>query len=290
MNGTAVCCARLDDFDWVVPNRVPDIFTSDRHMEVYLSDLSHDQKFCRVCFRSCLLGRLLCRCPCLWLLRQCPWLYLERRPLRWWFPSLRRWPYVSEWFAWPRLGANSERVLSDCCFIDVGVLVPEMFPVVSARGAVVPMSLPAITEVFSSAVFAGGIVADAAPLAVVGTVTACVPVLPDAGSELPADSDRALPPVSSCGMFNSGRRPNVRRSICFRRLRFLPLSHIIIRSLPRSHRTCRMTLDICCRIVRLLWTGTLRQMQTCCWGIRRTESGIWTTSARPSVSRVCGGA
>ena len=21
MNGTAVCCARLDDFDWVVPNR-----------------------------------------------------------------------------------------------------------------------------------------------------------------------------------------------------------------------------------------------------------------------------
>ena len=70
---------------------------------------------------------------------------------------------MSEWFAWPRLGANSERVLPDCCFIDVGVLVPEMFPVVSARGAVVPMSLPAITEVSSSAVFAGGVVADAAP-------------------------------------------------------------------------------------------------------------------------------
>ena len=83
MNGTDVCCARLDDFDWVVPNRVPDIFTSDRHMEVYLSDLSHDQKFCRMCFRSCLPGRLLCRCPCLWLLRQCPRLYLERRPLLW---------------------------------------------------------------------------------------------------------------------------------------------------------------------------------------------------------------
>ena len=51
---------------------------------------------------------------------------------------------------------HSERVLQDCCFIDVGVLVPEMFPVVSARGAAVPMSLPAITEVFSSAIFAGG--------------------------------------------------------------------------------------------------------------------------------------
>ena len=66
-----------------------------------------------------------------------------------------------------------------------------MFPVVSARGATVPMSLPTITEVFSSAVFAGGVVADAAPLAVVGTVTARVSLLPDAGSELPADSDRA---------------------------------------------------------------------------------------------------
>ena len=51
---------------------------------------------------------------------------------------------------------HSERVLPDCGFGDVGVLVPEMFPVVSARGAAVPMSLPAVTEVFSSAIFAGG--------------------------------------------------------------------------------------------------------------------------------------
>ena len=59
---------------------------------------------------------------------------------------------------------HSEHVLPDCDFIDVGVLVPEMFPVVSARGAAVPMSLPAITEVFPSAIFAGGgVFADAAP-------------------------------------------------------------------------------------------------------------------------------
>ena len=51
---------------------------------------------------------------------------------------------------------HSERVLPDCGFIDVGVLVPEMFPVISARGAAVPMSLPAVTEVFSSAIFAWG--------------------------------------------------------------------------------------------------------------------------------------
>ena len=44
LDGTAVCCAQLDDFDWVLPDRVPDIFTSERDMEVYLSDLAHDQE------------------------------------------------------------------------------------------------------------------------------------------------------------------------------------------------------------------------------------------------------
>ena len=51
---------------------------------------------------------------------------------------------------------HSACVLPDCCFTDVSALVPEMFPVVSVRGAAVPMSLPAISEVFFSAFFAGG--------------------------------------------------------------------------------------------------------------------------------------
>ena len=50
------------------------------------------------------------------------------------------------------------------------------------------MSLPTISAVL---VGGGGVIAEAAPLAEVGTVTARVSVLPDAGSELPADSDRA---------------------------------------------------------------------------------------------------
>ena len=81
---------------------------------------------------------------------------------------------------------NSE---SNCCFMNDGVLVPERSPVVSARGAAVPTSLPTISEVFSSAVLAGGggVIAEAAPLTVVGTVTARVSVLPDVGSELPAE-------------------------------------------------------------------------------------------------------
>ena len=36
------------------------------------------------------------------------------------------------------------------------VLVPEMSPIISGRGAAVPTSLPTISEVFSSAVLAGG--------------------------------------------------------------------------------------------------------------------------------------
>ena len=51
---------------------------------------------------------------------------------------------------------GSERVLPDCCFIDVGVLVPERFPVVSARGAAVLTSLPTITEVFPLLFLLGG--------------------------------------------------------------------------------------------------------------------------------------
>ena len=77
---------------------------------------------------------------------------------------------------------NSE---SDCSFMDDGVLVPERSPVVSARGAAVPTSLPTIAEVFFFlCCFSWEVVAEAAHLAEVGTVTAWVSVLPDVGSEL----------------------------------------------------------------------------------------------------------
>ena len=45
---------------------------------------------------------------------------------------------------------------SDGCFVVECVLVPEMSPIVSARGAAVLTSLPTISEVFSSAVLARG--------------------------------------------------------------------------------------------------------------------------------------
>ena len=72
--------------------------------------------------------------------------------------------------------------------VDVDVALPEVSPAVFAGAAAVPVSLPAITGVVSSADFAGGgVAADAAPLADVGAVTVGVTVLTDAGSELPAD-------------------------------------------------------------------------------------------------------
>ena len=68
------------------------------------------------------------------------------------------------------------------------VLVPEMSPISSMKSAVVPTFLPALSEVCSLAVLAGGgggVVAAANPLAVAESGTARVSVLPDVGSELP---------------------------------------------------------------------------------------------------------
>ena len=45
---------------------------------------------------------------------------------------------------------------SDCCVMDEIVLVPEMSPIISMRSAAVPTFLPAMSEVFSLAVLAGG--------------------------------------------------------------------------------------------------------------------------------------
>ena len=45
---------------------------------------------------------------------------------------------------------------SDCCVMDEMVLVPEMSPIVSMRSAAVLTFLPAMSEVFSLAVLAGG--------------------------------------------------------------------------------------------------------------------------------------
>ena len=52
MNRPVMCCARLDDFDWVVPYYDPDILLSGRDIEVGVTDLTQDiSEFCRTYFR-----------------------------------------------------------------------------------------------------------------------------------------------------------------------------------------------------------------------------------------------
>ena len=42
MNRPGMCCARLDDFDWVIPHYDPDMLLSGRDMEVGVTDISQD--------------------------------------------------------------------------------------------------------------------------------------------------------------------------------------------------------------------------------------------------------
>ena len=42
MDRPAMCCARLDVFDWVVPDYDPDILLSGRDIEVGVTDLTQD--------------------------------------------------------------------------------------------------------------------------------------------------------------------------------------------------------------------------------------------------------
>ena len=158
--GPAVCCAQLDDFDWVVPDYVPDILLSGRDIEVGVTDLTQDIHVLPDMFPvvSAVAATVLMPLPA--GAEAEPQFKIRRETA----PALS--PLAEEMTLrvatvglsddgsdHPAEFLDSE---PDCCFMDVGVLVPERSPVVSARGGAVPTSLPTITEVFSSAVLAGG--------------------------------------------------------------------------------------------------------------------------------------
>ena len=108
---------------------------------------------------------------------------------------------------------ESERVTQDCLSVDVGVVVPELSSVVSARAAAVSMSLPAIVEVVSSAVFArgaggGGVVAGAAAVRVAPLALDVVGL--DVAELSRMDSDDELPPtVAEPIVVNGFAQPDV---------------------------------------------------------------------------------
>ena len=197
---TAVCCARLDDFDWVVPDRFPDMLVSGCATEECLSDLRHDDDILPDVFLVISTGTTAVpvSLPIVDEMVSSAVFVEGAAPV---VVSLAE----EEVFIVGMVGLieaggelpvdllDSERVSQDCCVVDVGMVVPEQSPVVSVVAAAVPMPFPAFDKVFPPAVFAGGrVVADAAPLAVVGTVTVGVSVLVDAGSELPAGSAGAV--------------------------------------------------------------------------------------------------
>ena len=152
-----MCCARLDDFDWVVPDRIPDILESGCATEEYLSDLRHDEEVLADLFLVVCAGvtAVLVSLPTAVFVE-------EAAPVV--APLAEEETFIVGMVGLVETGSelpvellNSERVSQDCCVVDVGMIVPEPSPVVSARAAAVPMSLPAIAEVFSSAIFAGGL-------------------------------------------------------------------------------------------------------------------------------------
>ena len=42
MNRPVMCCARLDDFDWVVPPYEPDLVLPGRNVDVGVTDVGRD--------------------------------------------------------------------------------------------------------------------------------------------------------------------------------------------------------------------------------------------------------
>ena len=89
---------------------------------------------------------------------------------------------------WDACHTEWRETVIDDMVMEKFVLVPEVCPVGSMTSAAEPTFLPALSEVYSLVVLAGGggVVAAANPLAVVESDTARVSVLPVVGCELPA--------------------------------------------------------------------------------------------------------
>ena len=117
MNRTAVCCARLDGFDWVVPDYVPDILLSGRDIEVGVTDLTQDIHFLPDVFPVVSAGAATVLMPLPARAEAVPQFKIR----------LETAPAVSPLAE----DINSE---SDCCFMDVGVFVPERSPVFFCEG------------------------------------------------------------------------------------------------------------------------------------------------------------
>ena len=147
MNWADVCCARLDDFNWVVSDCVSDILSSGRDIEVGLTNLTHDIKVLPDVFPVMSAGAAAVPMPLPAVAEPVPQVVLRREAIPVVVSLAEEMTLcvamiglIEDGSDLPAELLDSEPVLPDCCFIDVGMLVPESSPVVSARGAAVPTS------------------------------------------------------------------------------------------------------------------------------------------------------
>ena len=147
---TDVCCAQLDDFDWVVPDRVPDMLVSGCAKEECLSDLRHVDEILPDVFLVISTGAtaLPVSLPMVDEMVSSAVFVEGAAPVVVSFAE-------EEIFIVGMVGLieagselpvdllDSERVSQDCCVVDIGMVVPEQSPVVSVRVAAVLMHFPA---------------------------------------------------------------------------------------------------------------------------------------------------
>ena len=160
MNRTAVCCARLDDFDWLVPDYVPDILLPGRDIEVGVTDLTLDIHVLPDVFPVVSARAAAVLMPLLAGAKAVPQFKIRRETIPAVSPLAEKMSSCVVTVGLTGDGSDHPAELldsdQDCCLNGYWC---DCFGVVSGRicgGSAVPTSLPTITEVFSSAVLAGG--------------------------------------------------------------------------------------------------------------------------------------
>ena len=138
MNGHAVCYAQLDDFDWELPDCVPDSSLSGRDIEVEWTDLNQDVHVLPHVFPVTSVGAAAVPRSLQAITEFVPQAIIEKEADRLVVPHIYdlHLPVMS--------GRDIEVGLTE--MIQDGHVLPDVFPVVSAGEVAVPWPLPAVEE------------------------------------------------------------------------------------------------------------------------------------------------
>ena len=156
---TAVSCARVDDFDWAMPERVPDMLVSvcatkeclsvNEVLPDVLPDVSTGMTAVPV--SMAIVDEMVSSA----VLVEGATLVVVSLADEEIFSVVGMVGLIEAGRELPADLLVSECVLQDCPVVDVGMVIPEQSPIMYVREAAVPMPFPAVDEVFFPAVFAG---------------------------------------------------------------------------------------------------------------------------------------